>query len=480
MPLAVYCASLVGVPSYWDTGEAQTVPWIFGIMHPTGFPAFTIFAGVFAHVVPFGSVAWRIALFSALAMSASCWLVFRLAREFDGDAWMACAAAFLFGFGAVAWTRGTRAEVHTLALVFALAALYCAFVWMRTGNARTMIWGALWFGLGLATHPLVALIAPALLLFLTERLDAVRWRTFLLATLTVLAALSLYAYLPLRSAAVTAARLDPTRSLGLPPGRAFWDNNHPSSPHGLMRELNGSEYGAGGTFARMTRLSTYAESFPKYAQAFFEELTPIGIMLAFTGLLVLFQRKDASALILIVAFAVPTAFSLAYTIEADPKRYQLEGFAIVAVLAGVGATWLMQALLATPLARAVTAAAIAALFIGVNHVTFDQRRVYGAQAVIDSVVQNTPDDAILVAPWIYATPLAYASYVEHRLGRRIVDSAWLSQDAAYVPKWVHRRRVYVVGQIFGEVRGFRAVKISDDPVLYRIMRSPVRRRLSSQ
>ncbi len=53
---------------YWDTGEMQTVPWILGIAHPTGFPAFVLGGFLFSHLVPIGSVAFRMSLFSGIAM----------------------------------------------------------------------------------------------------------------------------------------------------------------------------------------------------------------------------------------------------------------------------------------------------------------------------------------------------------------------------------------------------------------------------
>jgi hypothetical protein len=50
-----------------DTAEAQTVPFILGIAHPTGFPAYTPAGWLFTHVVAFGTVAWRMNLFAAFA-----------------------------------------------------------------------------------------------------------------------------------------------------------------------------------------------------------------------------------------------------------------------------------------------------------------------------------------------------------------------------------------------------------------------------
>lgn len=470
MPLGVYAAALPSAPAYWDTGEAQTVPWIFGIMHPTGFPVFTILAGLFAHALPFGTVAWRIALFCALAMSGAAWLVSRIVRELDGDAWMSAAAAWLFAFGDVAWTRGTRAEVHALAAFFGALTLYAAIRWYRRGEPRALIGGALAWGLGIATHPIVALLLPALLLMFLRRARGVTLRAFTLALAALLFGVAWYAYLPARSAAVTQARLDPTRSLGMPAGAAFWDNDHPSTFAGLKKVLSGSDFGAGGTFARMLDPHTYASGGDAFAQTALYELTPFGVLLALGGLYALARRDRVFSAALALALIVPSAFAIAYSIETDPQRYSLIPFALLAALAGYAASEVVRAL--PPLRVAATAVLylLAIALLVVNRGTFDQRDSTGAQAVIDTAVKNTPPNAVLIAPWLYATPLAYGSYVEGRLGGRIVISAWLSENAARVPQWTKRRPVFVVGQVFGEVPGFRLEEIPGAISLYRVVK----------
>jgi hypothetical protein len=281
-----------------------------------------------------------------------------------------------------------------------------------------------------------------------------------------------YAYLPLRSAQITAAHADPTRALGLPPGRAFWDNDHPSSRGGFLREINGSEYGAGGALTRIARFETYRTGIPGYLDTLLDELTPVGVLLALGGFGVLWRRPDATAVLLIAAYAVPTAFSLAYTIEADPRRYQLIGFAVASICAGCGLSAFLKALRAPGAARIACSLALGIVLLIANRGTFEQRSSYGAQAVIDSVLQKTPPDAILIAPWIDAAPLAYAAYVERSLDGRTVDSAWLSEDAKWVPKWAKTRPVYVVGPLFGEVNGFSTDRIHRDPDIYRLTRLP--------
>jgi len=113
--------------------------------------------------------------------------------------------------------------------------------------------------------------------------------------------------------------------------------------------------------------------------------------------------------------------------------------------------------------------AIAVALLIVNRSTFEQPKSTGAAGLIRTVQLETPNDAVLLAPWIDSTALAYAAYVDRSLGRRIVDSAWLSDEAARVPGWIAAGRpVYVVDRVFGSVPGYRLVLIPGSPDLYRI------------
>ena len=108
-PLVLYGASLPVSVAFWDTGEMQTVPYILGTAHPTGFPLFVLLGWAFTHAVAIGTVAWRTSLFCALTMALAARLVYSLALLFDVEPPLAACGALLFAAGEVAWSRGTRA-----------------------------------------------------------------------------------------------------------------------------------------------------------------------------------------------------------------------------------------------------------------------------------------------------------------------------------------------------------------------------------
>ncbi|MGZ3498225.1 MAG: protein O-mannosyl-transferase family [Vulcanimicrobiaceae bacterium] len=470
VPFAVYAVSLDRAVGYWDTGEMQVVPWILGIAHPTGFPVFTLLGWLFAHVVAIGPVSARMALFSAISMSLAAWLVSRIVNLLTEEPWVATASAWLFAFGTVAWSRGTRAEVHSLAACLAALTLYLALRWYRTADARALAGAGLAWGLGIATHPIVAMLLPALFVLLAARIRTVKPRAFALALVLLVTGVAFYAYLPLRSAYVTNARLDPTLELGVEPGKPFWDNDHPASRDGFLTVITGSEFNAGGTFSRLISPSLYRDAGPNYLRSLFDEFTPIGVLLAAAGCFALVRRDPWMGVALLLAGFVPSAFALGYSIEADPQRYYLVSFIVTAVFAGYGAAMAARYRPSLRFAGPVVVAALSVALLAINHGIFNQIHSAGARTVISTVQKRTPDNAILIAPWLYATPLAYGAYVDRSLGNRIVETAWLDDDAQRVPLWLRTRPVYVVGIVFGSVPGYHLQYIAGSPALYRVVK----------
>ncbi|MDQ2679543.1 MAG: DUF2723 domain-containing protein [Candidatus Eremiobacteraeota bacterium] len=472
VPLAVYIASLDSAVGFWDVGEMQTVPYILGIAHPTGFPAFVLLGWGFTHLIVIGSVAMRMALMCAIAMSLTAWLIARIVTEQTESPWIGIGCAWLFAFGQIAWTRGTRPEVHALAVFFVALTLYCALRWCRTSDVRFFFGGALAWGLGIATHPVVVLLGLGLFVMVIARWERLNLRMIGIAIAIFTMGVALYAYLPIRSAQVSAAQLDPTRALGIAPGRPFWDYDHPSTLAGFEKLVSGSDFDVNGGLHSIFSPQVYFTKGPAYLSTLTAEFTLLGTALALIGVVALFRRDSRLALALILAGFLSVPFALGYPPEADIQRYFLSSFVVCAVFIGIGANWLaVRARFALANQAAVGLVAVIAVFLlFTNRGVFGQGRDVRAERAIESVLRLTPKNAIVISPWIYATPLAYAAYVEHRLGDRTLDAAWLADDAALVPYWSRTRPVYVVGIVFGSVPGFVLKPLGGDPTIYAVVK----------
>ncbi|HEV3156593.1 MAG TPA: DUF2723 domain-containing protein [Candidatus Baltobacteraceae bacterium] len=449
VPLALYVSSLSPHVAFWDTGEMQTVPAILGIAHPTGFPLFVLLGWLFAHGIPISSVAWRIGLLSAVAMASASWCLYAAARECGVSGAVALGAAWLFAFSGIVWAHGSRAEVHALAVALGAASLLFALRFERDGSVRNLLASAAALGLGLATHPVVLFVLPGLLVIGARRLRAVGFRAGAIAVALVLASLMLYLYLPLRSAEVSAQRLDPTLSLGVGAGRPFWDYDHPSTLDGFRHEVMGSDFSAGGTtLGALVDVKNYGMRAFQFSHVVGEQIGFLSLAFAFFGIMMLARPMPWRSIGLLIAGSGAVLFAFSFRAESDVDRYLILPIWITIVAAAFGAETLARLTISNPRIACACAGVVmiaSALVIGLNNRgMLSQRTDDRAEQYVQWVRASTPDNAIVIAAWPYATPLAYTSYVDRALGRRIVETAWVGEDLPYLPSWSARLPVFAV------------------------------------
>ncbi|MDQ2991820.1 MAG: DUF2723 domain-containing protein, partial [Candidatus Eremiobacteraeota bacterium] len=335
LPFALFLASAYRDVGYWDTGEMDVVPYIAGIAHPTGFPAYIVLGWMVTHALPFGGVAFRMTLISVASLSLTGSLIARFVFERYGNAWAGAVAAWIFATGGVVWAHATKAEVHSFAALAIATTLYCAFRWYRTDETRWFYLGAAAWAIGIATHPVSALLLPGLLVLLIARLHRLSSET-LIGAIALAAAIvvAFYAYLPLRSAYVSSHGLDPQRALGLPAGRPFFDYGHPSTLEGFKAEISGSDFDVNGGLRSIFNPMIYAHRGTIYLVALRDELTWFGLALLVGGIAYAFARDrlGTSTLLLCGALAVP--FALGYSDETDIGRYFMTSFVVASIFVG--------------------------------------------------------------------------------------------------------------------------------------------------
>lgn len=124
LPLIVYAITLhPGLPA-GDSGELITAAWTGGIAHPPGYPLYVMLAGAWAHLLPLGSVAWRMNLFSAVCMALAAGVVALTVARLSRSHLAALIAAWAFAFAAPVWKYALVAEVFGLNALLAALALW--------------------------------------------------------------------------------------------------------------------------------------------------------------------------------------------------------------------------------------------------------------------------------------------------------------------------------------------------------------------
>jgi len=203
---ALYAATAVRTVAMEDDGLFVLSSYFLGIEHPPGYPLFTLMGHVFSYL-PFGSVAYRVHLVSALfgaLTGAAAWMC---ARSLMPGRVPAYVAAFGLGVSPVFWSQAVIAEVYTLNTFFFLVLMFLGLQACppsergaeHSGLRRILPWMALVFGLSLSNHyPLMLLVAPAFLILLWPARGEMLKRVGLLAWLVVIGLLP-YAWLVYRS-----------------------------------------------------------------------------------------------------------------------------------------------------------------------------------------------------------------------------------------------------------------------------------------
>ncbi len=462
----IYLRTLMPSTGFWDTGEAQTVPHTLSIFHPTGFPTYSLVGWLWSQL-PFGSVAWRMNLLSAVSVALAAGLVVLITGHLlqERQRWLAAGAAAIagaaFAFAAEPWEIALRADVHALHVLIAALIIWLLLVWgaaEREGAPRAGWWlagAALTFGIGLGNHPLTGLMAFGIAAWVVAVRPDIwrRWRLVLAcAVLLLVGLLVMYAYIPIRAA------ISPQPPLF---------------------------YARPDTFDRL-RYLVFAEQFHTLFDEFNQPFSALGAkwikaesvlqlqywgpgwLFVAWGAATLAVRRLGAFLFLALIVAGDVLYSMNFR-DGDIDRYYLTTVISTAPLLGVGAVSV-----ATAFARAgaeITrrtmgrigrrrAAAFAGAFVLLLiaalpaaslvslYRTRDQSQNYDADRWVASVYAALPPNAVVMSWWSYSTPLWYHRWV---LGERpdvtIIDERNILDDG-YGTLWLAVRAFYPGRPVF--------------------------------
>ena len=307
--LAVYIAKLPPVLAPWrDAGEMSVAVATLGVAHPTSYPLY-ILLGRLAALFPLGNPAYRLNLLSAVGGAAACALLFAVLRRKRG-APASLAAAFCLAFNPTFWAVTQVSEMYSLWVLAAIALValaerlsedssqrlwpvFCYLAGVLLTNrldlillAPGLLWLALahrpkaasednlWAGMALLLAPATAALSgsnlPAALLIGGTFLARIRGegaaRRLALGVGAGLAGLSVYLYLPVRSAT-----------------GPFLDWNHPAIPANFLDSILRTRYG--GTLDLISHNYRVGEMFGANLRLWGAHLwDAFGPMLAFSGL----------------------------------------------------------------------------------------------------------------------------------------------------------------------------------------------------
>lgn len=379
-----------------DGGDLITAVFTGGVAHPSGYPLYLLAARPF-QALPWGTLAWRTALLSAVSAAAAAILVYRLAWRNTHHLANAFTAGLAFGLAPLVWSQAIIAEVyglHLLALAAALTLLLEA----------SDFWAGLGIGLAAANH-----LTSLLLLPLRGKL-----RFSYLAGLAC--GLSLYLLLPLRA---------------LQQSPVNWGHVVSLQRFGWL--LSGALYASQ---ASLFTPALLAQRVSALAALMMSQMGVLGLLIAAIGLFSqpFLQRRSIS---LGAIALVSCAFSLLYN-TADSFVYLLPAFLSLALWLADGLCWLQQ------FGRPFRAAALGLILLSLTWQTWqawpqvDASRDASAETFGRQVMSSLPPRALVFASgdravfalWYFHFALGQRPDL-HILASDLLGFDWYRETLAY-------------------------------------------------
>jgi hypothetical protein len=406
---AFVAARLAMMPGlgFWDTAELQVVAPVLGTAHPTGFPTYVLL-GWLANAVlsPFGEPAFRMNLFAGLSVAVAAAVTVDLVRSLTRSVVLGVLAGLGLALTAIVWKIATHAETHALHLVLIAVLLRLMVAWEDDRRDRTLVLGAVVYGLAAGNHSLTLLLAPPIALFVLAVDPSIIGRPRLVAACLGTAVLTLalvYLELPLRAGPLRAPLV-----YGRP---ETWDGFWYIA---LAEQFRGSVVGP---FEDLPAKA--ADLLARTVDAF----GPLAALLPL-GFVATAIRRPAYAVLTGSAVAITCFFAASY-INAMIDRY----YVVPTLMA-----WTWLAFLAEAIARMagdivdgerrpqpVVAVALAIAFLtptmielGDRYERVDRSGDTYARRWVDHALAEMEPNAVIVSWWSYSTSLWYAQVIEGR------------------------------------------------------------------
>lgn len=117
-----------------DTTKFDYLGLVLGTAHPPGYPLYTMLNAAFVRIVPWGSVAFRANLLSAIFAILTCLVAVLIFIKLGVRPVIAAGGATALGLIPQLWHFALVAEVYTLSILFVALVLACLIAYERTGR----------------------------------------------------------------------------------------------------------------------------------------------------------------------------------------------------------------------------------------------------------------------------------------------------------------------------------------------------------
>jgi len=353
--LGIYIYTLAPTTVPGDSSEFIASIHVLGIPHPTGYPLYMLLGKIFESVIPFGSVAYRVNLFSAVCAAVMVGLLSLLTLKVTGNRAAAMIAGFVGGLNESAWSHAVLAETYCLHGVLVMLLFFALLNWEQRRTWRAVTWLALAIGFGLDNHRSFLFIATPALLAVVALHRPIKWQGLLKAVVAGAAPLLVYLYIPIRAAAKPITNWGNACTWG-----NFW--------YHVMAKA----------YMHLVLARTLASTLHRAWNFIYSQSTISwpGILIALAGAVLLIRRRPVLGVVTVVSAVTLVLFYGAYK-DVRVIQFHVPTFLILGLWLGVaadaGQRWVTERATSAPVRRLGNAApwimvpALAALLIAGNY-----------------------------------------------------------------------------------------------------------------
>ena len=493
---ALYLRTLVPYLLPSDSGEFQVLVHQLGAAHTTGYSTYLLLGHLFERALPWGDVAWRVNLFSAVMAAVTVALVYAAGKVLTGNRLAAMVGALGLAAGATFWSQAIIAEVYTTGAAFLAAVLLCVLLWQKTGSRWAIALAGMLGGVGLGAHGSLSPLGLAVMLLLL--LEWRRWRTWLLpAAAGAAVGLALY----IGGMFLVDANQAPANifNAAYTPSRSKWDLSAADveSPVARVWFLASARQWRSALFTDLGAntwpgILAYLDKLPR-------ELAWPAIVLALAGLVALFRRTWRVAIFLLVALLLQLVIYVNYGVG-DRYVFFIPTYVLWSLLVTAGAAALLSwvagrswggrgVLIATAVLLAL--ACVWPLLqpqwpaIRAGSTPFATMREYLVRPDTAGIARTAPlvtaalePNAIVFTDWTWLYPYYYAAHIlQGKSGIQFIETSPRSEQRGlatslfeFVDANIDERPIYVTGQEGEFARaGYRVNRVTVGPTtLYKL------------
>lgn len=389
-----------------DCGELITGCYLLNILHPTGYPLYTLIGHVFSKI-PIGTIAQRINFVSAIYCAVAGLFFFILLLNLTNSVVASLVSTSLFAFSRTVWSVAAGAEVYGLTALFLVLIIY---LWIKLERNNILIFLAFVLGMSFTNHMMITSTFIATLVFLAL---SFKKKIFSLRIVIILAiffwlGLSVYLYLLIR------AREMPLFN---------WGN-----PYNLERfiwHVTGKQYRV---WMFSSSWATISANIKFGTKLFLYENFYIFIILALLGLSKLFRTHRYFVSGLLIIFFLTFLYAVNYSIP-DIESYYIPCLFVLFLLGGIGLSWLIKKIKAPHYLFLILI-----LFpVLANYRKAGRQGDCLAYDLAINYLKSAPENAIVITDWWdFYSPAFYVQQVESfRSDVCIIDKELLRRSWYY-------------------------------------------------